>query len=57
MGNLHSVKRAFNRLRVDVRITTNPDDILSAKQLILPGVGHFGKAMEHLKTTGLLEAL
>jgi imidazoleglycerol phosphate synthase glutamine amidotransferase subunit HisH len=24
MGNLHSVKRAFNRLRVDVRITTNP---------------------------------
>ena len=47
MGNLHSVKRAFNRLRIDVRITANPDDILSAKQLILPGVGHFGKAMDH----------
>ena len=57
MGNLHSVKRAFNRLRVDVRITADPNDILSAEQLILPGVGHFGKAMDHLKTKGLLEAL
>jgi glutamine amidotransferase len=57
MGNLQSVKRAFNRLGVEVRIATKPNEILSAKKLILPGVGHFGKAMDHLKETGLLEAL
>ena len=57
MGNLHSVKRAFNRLGVEVRIATKPSEILSAKKLILPGVGHFGKAMGHLKETGLHEAL
>jgi len=57
MGNLHSVKRAFNRLGVEVNIATKPSEILSAKKLILPGVGHFGKAMDHLKETGLLEAL
>jgi glutamine amidotransferase len=57
MGNLHSVKRAFNRLGVEVNIATKPNEILAAKKLILPGVGHFGKAMDHLKETGLLEAL
>jgi len=57
MGNLHSVKRAFNRLGVEVNIATTPSEILSAKKLILPGVGHFGKAMDHLKETGLLDAL
>jgi glutamine amidotransferase len=57
MGNLHSVKRAFNRLGVDVNIATTTSEILYAKKLILPGVGHFGKAMQHLKETGLLDAL
>ena len=57
MGNLHSVKRAFNRLGVEVNIATTPSEIVTAKKLILPGVGHFGKAMEHLKVTGLQDAL
>jgi len=57
MGNLHSVKRAFNRLGVEVNIASKPSEILSAKKLILPGVGHFGKAMDHLKETGLIDAL
>jgi glutamine amidotransferase len=57
MGNLHSVKRVFNRLGVEVHIASKPSEILSAKKLILPGVGHFGKAMDHLKETGLLDAL
>jgi glutamine amidotransferase len=57
MGNLHSVKRAFNRLGVDVIISSDPNAILTAKKIILPGVGHFGKAMDHLKKTGLLDAL
>jgi glutamine amidotransferase len=57
MGNQHSVKRAFNRLGTDVIISTHPNDILSAKKLILPGVGHFGKAMEALKKLDLIEVL
>jgi glutamine amidotransferase len=57
MGNLHSVKRAFNRLGVEVSITTKQSEILSAKKLILPGVGHFGKAMDALKQLDLVGVL
>ncbi len=57
MGNLHSVKRAFNRLGVEVSIATKPSEILSAKKLILPGVGHFGKAMDAMRQRDLIEPL
>ena len=57
MGNLHSVKRAFNRLGVEVSIATKQSEILSAKKLILPGVGHFGKAMDALKQLDLVGVL
>lgn len=57
MGNLHSVKRKLDRLNVASYITSEPDDLLKAEKLILPGVGHFGRAMEHLANSGLKEAL
>jgi glutamine amidotransferase len=57
MGNLHSVKRKLDRIGAHAELTSEPDRLLKADKLILPGVGHFGKAMEHLATLGLAPAL
>jgi imidazole glycerol-phosphate synthase subunit HisH len=57
MGNLHSVKRKLDRIGVHGQITSDPGEVLRADKLILPGVGHFGKAMEYLAALGLVPAL
>jgi len=57
MGNLHSVKRKLDRIGVHPQVTSDPEEVLHADKLLLPGVGHFGKAMEHLETLGLVPAL
>lgn len=57
MGNLHSVARKLHRIGIQARITSDPREILAADKLLLPGVGHFGKAMEHLVNMGLVPAL
>lgn len=57
MGNLHSVVKRVRRLGADWTIASEPDAILKADKLILPGVGHFGKAMENLATLNLIPAL
>jgi len=57
MGNIHSVKKKLERLRVDVIVSSNHDDIVNASKIILPGVGHFGKAMESLCKLDLIETL
>src|SRR5581483_7440895 len=57
MGNLHSVKRKLERIGVHPQLTSDPEELLRADKLLLPGVGHFGKAMEHLATRGLVPAL
>ncbi len=57
MGNLHSVKKKLDRLKVDAIISSDPAVILNATKLILPGVGHFGNAMQNLREMNLLDAL
>jgi len=57
MGNLNSIKRKFYRIGISAEISSNPSDILNADKLILPGVGHFQKAVENLKHLKLWEAL
>lgn len=57
MGNLHSVKKKLDRLKVDAVISSDPAVILNATKLILPGVGHFGNAMQNLREMNLLDAL
>ncbi len=48
-GNLKSVKKALDFLGEESCITRDRKEILSAGKAILPGVGAFGEAMEHLK--------
>lgn len=57
MGNLNSVKRKLFRLGIDALISNHPSDISQADKLILPGVGHFQKAVENLKQLQLWEVL
>jgi glutamine amidotransferase len=57
MGNLDSVKRKLDRIGARPLLTSEPDELLRADKLLLPGVGHFGRAMEHLGAMGLLPAL
>jgi glutamine amidotransferase len=56
-GNLNSVKRSLDRMRVSSIISSDPKDIISAEKIILPGVGHFVKAMSNLKELHLLDTL
>lgn len=57
MGNLNSVRKKLLSLKADVIITSDKNEILAADKIILPGVGHFGKAMENLKSLGLIDTL
>ncbi|MDP3466425.1 MAG: imidazole glycerol phosphate synthase subunit HisH [Sulfuricurvum sp.] len=57
MGNLASVKNAFELLGEKVVVESNPDKLGEYDKLILPGVGAFGDAMEHLKARGMDQAV
>jgi imidazole glycerol-phosphate synthase subunit HisH len=57
MGNINSVKRKFYCLGIDTVITSDPATIAGAYKLILPGVGHFQKAIEKLKQLQIFDAL
>lgn len=56
-GNIKSVEKALLFLGEQAVITRDPDTILNADGVILPGVGAFGDAMEKLKTYGLVEVI
>ena len=57
MGNLRSVQKAFERLKIPVQISAQKKDIVRAEKLILPGVGHFGHGMDNLKKLDLITLL
>ncbi len=57
MGNIHSVSRKIKLLGFEYCVSARVEDVLSADRIILPGVGHFGKAMQNLKELNLIESL
>ena len=56
-GNLRSVARAFARLGYPARITSDPQDVLQAHALVLPGVGAAADAIDSLRTLHLIEPI
>ena len=56
-GNLKSVEKAFEFLGAEAVITRDPDQILSADRVVLPGVGAFGDAMEKLRKFNLVNTI
>ena len=57
MGNLASVINAFKRVGVKIEVQSDPSKLDQYEKLILPGVGAFGDAMEHLRSNGMDEAV
>lgn len=57
MGNLASVINAFKSVGADIEVQSDPSKLNQYDKLILPGVGAFGDAMEHLKRNGMDEAI
>ena len=56
-GNIKSVEKAFDFLGKNVLITRNPQDILRADHVVLPGVGSFGDAMNKLNEYKLADVI
>lgn len=54
LGNLDSIKTAFDRLGVEVVISKDAEKIKKAKVLILPGVGAFRDAIYNLEQSNLI---
>ncbi|MGA0557720.1 imidazole glycerol phosphate synthase subunit HisH [Larkinella sp. VNQ87] len=57
MGNLRSVLNKFRKLGVACEISAEPRAVEEASGLILPGVGHYGRAMDKLRRLDLLDLL
>jgi len=57
MGNLASVYNACKLIDVDATIVKDPAKLQDFNRVILPGVGAFGDAMKHLKSTGMYDAI
>ena len=55
VGNLLSVRRALEHCGASVSVTADPEALLSAPRVILPGVGAFANAMAELHARGLDE--
>lgn len=56
-GNGPSVKNALDHLGEEAVLTADPDQILGADGIILPGVGSADATMESLRELGLIEVL
>lgn len=57
MGNLYSVEKAFIKLGADAAITSDPNVILTAEKVVLPGVGAFGDCMRNLVNYKLVDVI
>jgi imidazole glycerol-phosphate synthase subunit HisH len=56
VGNLASVKKAFDHLGADSEVTSDPNVVAKAERIVLPGVGHFS-ATSGLDQSGLRDAI
>lgn len=57
MGNIGSVVNMLKKIGVKSKLSANPEEILCAEKLLLPGVGSFDSGMRNLQDAGLIEVL
>jgi glutamine amidotransferase len=55
MGNLRSVQKGFEKVGASAVLSRDPDEIGTADQLVLPGVGAFPECMRNLTRFGLVQ--
>lgn len=56
-GNVKSVEKAIEYLGYSCVLTRDPQTLINADKLILPGVGAFGDCMERLNSYGLTDLI
>ena len=57
MGNLRSVQKALEFVGAKVIVTNDPDLILNADSVVLPGVGAFKDCMANLNKLKLIDPI
>jgi imidazole glycerol phosphate synthase glutamine amidotransferase subunit len=57
LGNLGSIHNMLKRIGVDSVVSAAEEEIAAAGKLILPGVGHFDRAMTLIEESGLRRVL
>jgi glutamine amidotransferase len=57
MGNIASIQNAFESLGAEVFLVETPDMLKAAERIILPGVGAFSAAMQHLNEEKWIPAI
>lgn len=57
MGNLRSVRKAFEKLGFLAYVTRSPEEILGSSGLVLPGVGAFGDCIQNLEVYNLVKPI
>ncbi len=57
MGNLGSVLNAFAKVGAQAELVRDAEALKKYDRLVLPGVGAFPDAMEHLRQSGMEEAI
>jgi len=57
MGNLGSIKRKMDIMGFKSMITSDQANIKTSNKIILPGVGHFAKAVSEIKKRGLWDLI
>jgi glutamine amidotransferase len=57
VGNLLSVQRGLEHCGAEVVLSADPDVVLQAERVVLPGVGAFGNAMQALGERNLVAPL
>ena len=57
MGNLHSVCKGLEKAGATPKITDSPKELERADAVVLPGVGAFDPAVQHLRSRGLVEPI
>ncbi len=57
MGNLHSVCKGLEKAGTTPKITDSPTELEQADAVVLPGVGAFDPAVQHLRSRGLEEPI
>lgn len=57
LGNIQAIVNVYKRLHLPVSVAQRAEDLLTAKQLILPGVGAFDHAMQRFEASGMRPAV
>lgn len=56
-GNIRAIGNIYDKLKIDYKIAKNPEEVVGAKKIFLPGVGAFDETIMMLDKTGFRKVL